>query len=209
MSAPLFNLISVRQFLQKQEKYDFIAFDEAHEGGCTDLTKKALDEVGKRAKDVYATPIVFITGTWIKPELKWNIRPELVLKWSLRDNECLRNEDWEELVKTHNLSAVQKALWQAGGLRHPSKHMDVQQLISNLRRDDALVRSSAAYMKNEPKMRWITLDLDIKTSESSQEGFSMAAVFASYPQNQALTRLVEFIFGIKSGTVWGRGNSSK
>lgn len=75
---------------------DFIFFDENHYGGTTELSKEIIDTYKNEE-----TVMVYITATYNKPLLKWNVNSQSCLTWDIISERLCKNEDFEGLRKRH------------------------------------------------------------------------------------------------------------
>ena len=74
--------------------------DEAHNGGTTELSDKIMVKYGNGSK------ICFITATYTKPKVKFDINPKASILWDLEDVQLCKNlnksESLDRLIEKHS-----------------------------------------------------------------------------------------------------------
>jgi hypothetical protein len=78
----------------KDLKLDIIAFDENHFSGTTDISKDILESYS-----VKKTIKIFLTATYSKPLLEWNVLHECQMYWDIEDEQICKSV----LIDEHNL----------------------------------------------------------------------------------------------------------
>ena len=77
--------------------------DEAHQGGSTELSKKILKKYGKNSSTVY------MTATYFKPTISFEIPRENIFTWDLEDIVLCKDyiENYDRLVEKHSEGLIQ------------------------------------------------------------------------------------------------------
>ena len=70
----------------QQLEFDIIGFDENHFSGTTDISKKIIDTYSNNL-----TIKIFLTATYNKPLLEWNIDSECQIYWDIEDEQICKN----------------------------------------------------------------------------------------------------------------------
>ena len=77
-------------------KFDYIFFDENHYGGTTDLSACIINQYSCE-KTIH----VFLTATYQKPLMRWNIPNECIFYWDLIDEYYCKQNDIDSLIENH------------------------------------------------------------------------------------------------------------
>ena len=83
----------------KNLKLDIIFFDEVHFSGCTDLSKDILNSYSSKN-----TVKIYLTATYNKPLMEWNIINECQMYWDIEDEQICKSI----LVNESNLERLKE-----------------------------------------------------------------------------------------------------
>lgn len=97
-------IILSEQFLQGKMNHpaiqncDLMVFDENHYGGTTELSEQIINHCCKQD-----TIRLFLTATYCKPKIKWNIPDTHCIYWELEDEMFCKNRDYHSLKLKHEI----------------------------------------------------------------------------------------------------------
>ena len=123
-----------KQYLQKylgnnkinKTNFDIIIFDENHFSGTTNISKNIINDYSTEN-----TIKIFLTATYNKPLLEWNIPNECRIYWDIEDEQMCKNKDINALEEKHIKLYVKNALNLNSDLSIYNKMPDLH-LITNL-----------------------------------------------------------------------------
>ena len=78
-------------------KFDLIVFDENHSGGTTELSERII----KRYSDVNTIKL-YLTATYMRPSVKWDIKDGCKLIWDIIDEQLCKTRNIDSLILRHN-----------------------------------------------------------------------------------------------------------
>ena len=83
-------------------KLDFIVFDENHFGGCSKLSQNIISTYSSKN-----TIKLFLTATFQKTLLKWNIPHHCQFYWNIEDEQLCKNKNLKSLVNKHGKDVLE------------------------------------------------------------------------------------------------------
>lgn len=145
--------------------------DEAHHGGTTELSDKIMDKYGNGSK------VCFITATYTKPKVKFNIDPKSSILWDLEDVQLCKNiknpDSMNRFLNKHSQIVEEK---------------DICEIINSYTHD-RIIKEYSIY----PELHLLTLSFDkdieseiIKETKDSKYGWSTESIFLLKQNNKEI-----------------------
>jgi hypothetical protein len=162
---------------------DFIVFDENHFGGCSKLSKDTITTYSSTS-----TIKLFLTATFHKPLLEWNIPLDCQFYWNIEDEQICKKRDIDKLIEKHS-----------------------DQVLEFI--DDDILK---AY-DNMPNLELLTTIMDSdrydkirKDIKDTKFGFSMETLFSLTKHNKFMfEKEVENVLSYISGSFYGSVKDKK
>lgn len=171
--------------IQLSINFDLFVFDEGHWSGTTPISSRII-----HTYCTDNTAKIFLTATYNKPLLRYNIEKEACFKWSMEDEQMCKKREIEKLCDRHG-SEFNEVL-----LEHNLEEYDIMPNLHVM-----------TYMFHEDKYRKIQSDIG-----DSSYGFSLKTLMSlenqKFKYRAEVKRLLELITGSNRVVDYSDGDKS-
>lgn len=185
--------IDAKDLAASMAEYDIVIFDEAHEGGATELSRNLLNSVKRKDR---RSLFIFVTATYNKLSVDFHISEKSTFLWSYEDNERVCRGEWGALANLHGSRHVHNALLHCGVEGSAAASL----INESPPRPDSCMHIQNHY-HNLPKLELFFLNVDFPREQwTSDVGFGFPSLFAlndggGFQNDRQVRMFFEFFMG--------------